>query len=224
MVLWSVGGWALKAAVKSSRARQPLGLIFAENQNDADSLGHLICALWTGAPSLQYRRKPLVLIKGRAKAEARKNADQIAQIVKAQNVLSDVKFVVAHQDCDSLEPHDLVAKQIHDEIVAAGVENVVAVAPAWELEAWWFLWPEAVASVNSKWRKISRKGNHGMISNAKEVLTRDLRSQGALDYRESDSVKIAKAVRDKNIINKRTGVAPSFESFESRIKDFSGRK
>ena len=206
---------------KSKKSRADRALVFAENQNDGDALEHLAAAIWEQAPPIHYRRKPLVLIKGRNKAEARKNAEMIAQVVRAESVLYNVTFVIAHQDCDSVEPHEPVAAQIKAEITEAGVQNVIAVAPAWELEAWWYLWPTAVASVNSKWKRLSRKGNHGMLSNAKETLTRDLRAPGTSDYRESDSIKIAKYVREKKLVAQRTGIAPSFDSFETAVLEVS---
>lgn len=207
-----------KVSKGAKRNRPPKALVFAENQNDGDALGNLVSAIWAEAPPVHYRRKPLVLIRGREQAEARKNAKSIAAVVKAEEVLSDIRFIIAHQDCDAVEPHNPTAELIASEIAATGIKNVVAVAPAWELEAWWYLWPSAVAAVNSKWKKLSRKGNHGMICNAKETLIRDLRSPGTSDYRESDSIKIAKAIRDLKLINSRVGTAPSFDSFSKAIR------
>jgi hypothetical protein len=157
-------------------------------------------------------------------AEARKkNAANIAAVVKAKAVLADVKVVVAHQDCDAVEPaHEGLADAIKAELEAAGVPNVIAVAPAWEMEAWWFLWPDAVAAVNSRWRRLSRRGNHGMIQNVKEELRRDLRNQGVRDYEESDSPKIAAQVRIKGLIGTKRGTSDSFEAFAVRVRQVMG--
>lgn len=197
------------------------GLVFGEDKNDADSLVELINAIWPDAPKIAYARKPLVLIRDAPSAEARKrNAAGVSAVVKAKSVVTDVRIVVAHQDCDAVEPAHLnLADSIRAELESEGVPNVVAVAPAWEIEAWWYLWPEAVAAVNSKWKRLGRTGNHGMIKNAKEELRRALRVKGVRDYEESDSPKIALQVRTKGIIGKRLGTSESFESFTRRIQE-----
>jgi len=209
---------------RAHKTRAPCGLAFCEDKNDSDSLVELVSAIWPNAPKITYSRKPLVLIRDAAVAEARKkNAANIAAVVKAKAVLADVKVVVAHQDCDAVEPaHEGLADAIKAELEAAGVPNVIAVAPAWEMEAWWFLWPDAVAAVNSRWRRLSRRGNHGMIQNVKEELRRDLRNQGARDYEESDSPKIAAQVRINGLIGTKRGTSDSFEAFAARVRQVMG--
>ncbi len=213
-----------KRGTRAHKIRVPCGLAFCEDKNDSDSLVELVSAIWPNAPKITYSRKPLVLIRDAAVAEARKkNAANIAAVVKAKAVLADVKVVVAHQDCDAVEPaHEGLADAIKAELEAAGVPNVIAVAPAWEMEAWWFLWPEAVAAVNSRWRRLSRRGNHGMIQNVKEELRRDLRNQGVRDYEESDSPKIAAQVRIKGLIGTKRGTSDSFEAFAVRVRQVMG--
>lgn len=207
----------------SSKPRLPCGLIFGEDRNDADALGHLTRAIWPTVPKMKYLRRPLVLIRDRQGAEARKeNANDIAAAVKAASVQSDVRLVMAHRDCDAIEPaHESVRETIRAELEAAGLANVISVAPAWEIEAWWFLWPDAVAAVNSKWNRLKRKGNHGMIENAKEALRRDLRSERARDYEESDSAKIAEKVLTMKLVSSRVGTCNSFIDFESRVREVS---
>ena len=209
-----------KRGSAAHKNRLPCGLAFCEDKNDADSLIELIAAIWPGAPRITYSRKPLVLIRDAAAAEARKkNGADIAAVVRAKQVLADVKLVVAHQDCDAVEPaHELLGAAIRTNLEAAGVPNVIAVAPAWEIEAWWFLWPDAVAAVNSRWRRLSRKGNHGMIRDVKSRLRRDLRTTGARDYEESDSAKIASHVRTKGLIETKIGTSGSFEAFATRVR------
>jgi hypothetical protein len=210
-----------KGGTRAHKLRLPCGLAFCEDKNDSDSLVELVLAIWPEAPKITYSRKPLVLIRDAAVAEARKkNAANIAAVVKARDVLADVRLVVAHQDCDAVEPaHKSLADAIRTELEAAGVPNVIAVAPAWEIEAWWYLWPEAVAAVNSRWRKLTRKGNHGMIQNVKEQLRRDLHTQGVRHYEESDSAKIAAQVRNRGLIGKKLGTSDSFEAFAVRVRE-----
>lgn len=202
---------------KISLKKPSIGLVFAENKNDADSLVFLTKALCPSAPPIAHRRSPLVLIKDREAAEAKKNAKLLARVVKAESVKATVLFIIAHQDCDAVEPHEPVSERIRKTITDEGVEKVIPVAPAWEIEAWWYLWPDAVAAVNNKWRRLNRRGNHGLITNAKETLRRDLRNRGAADYEESDSIKIARKVLELGIARAQIGSAPSFDSFQAEI-------
>lgn len=208
---------------RPQKTRPACGLVFCEDKNDADSLVELTAAIWPAAPKISYARKPLVLIRDAPTAEARKkNAAGVAAVVKAKSVVANVQLVVAHQDCDAVEPaHHALADSIRRELESEGVPNVIAVTPAWEIEAWWYLWPSAVASVNSKWKPLNRKGNHGMIQNVKEELRRDLRAKGVRDYEESDCVKIATQVRAKQLIGTKVGACASFDAFAARVLEVS---
>lgn len=204
-----------------SKRELTIGLVFAEDANDAKALIELTNALWPDAPPIHHARSPLVLVRNRADAEARKNAAKISDAVKAFEIRKNAKaaIVIAHEDCDAVEPaHTPLAAKIKANLVAEGLSGVVPVAPAWEMEAWWFMWPDAVSAVNSKWKKLrSTKGNHGMITNAKESLRKALRTKEANDYEESDAPKIALKVRELNLVRNRQGTASSFNDFEREI-------
>jgi hypothetical protein len=207
------------------RGKPTIGLIFGEDKNDADALARLTEALWPGAPRFKYMRKPLVLIRNRQEAEDRKqNAAGIADAVRAESVLHDVAVVIAHRDCDAVEPaHELQAQAIRSELEAAGVRNVIPAAPAWETEAWWFLWPDAVAAVHSKWTRLRRTGNHGMIKDAAEELARDLRNKSTRrEYEKSDAGKIANNVRVLGLIDRCKGTSASFAAFRHRVRVIAG--
>lgn len=207
-----------KGAV-ASRRRVPVGLIFSEDGNDAEALKNLTISLWPESPRIDYCRKPLILIRDQKAAAARKkNAADVLAVVKAKEVVCAVAFVIAHQDCDDLEPAHLeLARRICAELQEQGVANVIAAAPAWEMEAWWYLWPAAVAAVNAKWRALTRSGNHGMIANVKERLRRDLRNATTRDYEESDARRISSNVHSMGLIEKRIGACNSFTEFRRAI-------
>ncbi|HEX7690042.1 MAG TPA: hypothetical protein VF453_20210 [Burkholderiaceae bacterium] len=207
------------------RSRAKIGLIFGEDKNDADALARLAEALWPDAPRFKYVRKPLVLIRSRQEAEDRKrNAAGIADAIRAEGVLHDVAVVIAHRDCDAVEPaHELQAHTIRSELENAGVKNVIPAAPAWETEAWWFLWPDAVAAVHSKWTRLKRVGNHGMIKDAAEQLARDLRNKSTRrEYEKSDAGAIANNVRNFGLIDRCTGTSASFLDFRRRVRVVAG--
>ncbi len=175
--------------------------MFGEDDNDRASIKILLEALRPDlAQRIQTRRQPLVLIKNANPAEVPDRAQRIADVVEAERVRNDIGCVFAHEDCDEVEPaHEKVAVKIEQALKAAGCD-AHAVAPAWEMEAWWFLFPDAVQKANPSWRKpddyIGK--NVGMIRNAKEELKRRVTPPGAKpdfrDYLESDSPRIASQV------------------------------
>jgi hypothetical protein len=214
-----------RPAASEKSASAQVGLVFAEDKNDADSLIQLTRAIWPAAPTMKYRRKPMVLVRDIQAAQARKkNAEDIAGVVRAEEVDAEVRLIIAHRDCDDYEPaHEREARAVRKALEEAGLKNVVPATPAWEIEAWWFLWPDAVASVHAKWTKLKRRGNHGMIKDAKEALAGDLKNKATQRvYEESDSEAIARSVRSSNSIDNRVGTCGSFTEFRSRIRVVAG--
>lgn len=201
-------------------------VVFGEDLTDQKALGHLVRALCPEA-SLAVRpiRKPLVLQKGREQAAARKNAQNGASAVRAEAVNGPIALVVAHQDCDAVAP-------AHEALIAAIEKHwggalpgipVVAAAPAFELEAWWLLWPEAVAQVMKAWRRLPAKiGDTGRIDDAKEYLIRTLRptvsGKRPRDYAESDGPVIAEHVRTLHLVDALAGTNASFAHFRDGVR------
>lgn len=175
-------------------------LVFGESENDRQVLKSLVLALVPEQAAVQVRRSPLVLIRGRAQAEQRKAATSISQVVAAERVRGPVACVVAHEDCDAVEPaHEALAAQIETRLGEACGVPVVAATPAWETETWFYLWPDAVAAYRPSWRRLERTGRVGLLRDAKEHLIRELRPSGrrasSNDYAESDGPGIAEKVR-----------------------------
>lgn len=209
------------------RPRLPVALVLGEDHNDREALRHLIRALAPTGPTPKTLREPQVLIKGRAAAEQRKQAGQIAKAVGAHNITADVKLVVAHEDADAVEPaHEPASRAIETRLADLGVP-VVAAVPAWELETWWYLWPKAVAAVQPGWRPLGRRGTHvGLIENAKETLRRELRptdkNSRVPDYAEADSARIAEKVCSLGLIDAPEATSHSFERFRTQFRAASG--
>lgn len=138
--------------------RKRVALVFGESDNDRSALVELVQAInpATKAVSFQKRRKPLVLLRRSERPETRKKAaEEIAGLVRAEGVINDVKFIVTHRNCDAVEPeHTLLTSMIETELAFLGIKNVVAATPAFEMEAWWMLFPSEVGSVCSCWSVI----------------------------------------------------------------------
>ncbi|MBF0373022.1 MAG: hypothetical protein HQL39_06345 [Alphaproteobacteria bacterium] len=198
-----------------------LVLVFGEDDNDREAVCHLARALCPGV-CLAKRRSPLVLTKGRAEAEARKQASRIAAVVRAERIRSEIPLVLAHEDCDAVEPaHEALADRIEGNLSREGIP-CVAVTPAFEIEAWWFLWPRAVTAVKSHWRDPGQQGREvGLIVDAKEALRHALRKPGGdrrHDYKESDSPKIAAKVGELELVDQPQARSASFARFATKMR------
>lgn len=209
--------------------RAPLILVFGEDENDTKSIRELIEALRPDlAGKVQHRRQPLVLIKDAKPEDVPERARKIAEAVDIERARHDVVCVFAHEDRDDIEPkHEAICVKIESALAQAGCP-AHAVVPAWELEAWWFMWPEAVQAVRPKsWRvPDDYLGKRvGMIKDAKEELIRrvvpkDLKPEkrkGFPDYQESDSPAIARHVREKNLARSPGARSDSYSRFVSSV-------
>lgn len=205
-------------------------LVFGEDINDGRSIKALVEALRPGAPAPSVRRNPPVYMKGAEPSTIRRNASQIAKVVVAEAVKGPVRAVFVHQDCDAVEPaHLALAKTIEDALAAEGIEGCCAVTPAWETEAWWFLWPDAVAAVKAKWEKPDAYlgKDVGRVRDAKEKLKAAVRPAGLKkkerasfpDYVESDSPKIAEQVKAMGLIDQPGAKSASFDVFRKRVEE-----
>lgn len=201
-------------------------LVFGESENDREAIKNLIKAINPKIDIVKCIRKPPIL-QSKAEINYQKridNAERIKSLVKAESIKSRVIAVVAHEDCDQVEPaHTPKVKLVEKGLKNVGVPNPIAACPAFEIEAWWLLWPEAIRKVRSCWRKIPKKPNHvGKIENAKEYLQRELRPKtgnrtSCPEFKESDGIAISKIVLTEKMIDTRDGKSDSFDYFESRI-------
>ena len=116
-----------------------------------------------------------------------------------------------------------IAAVLEQGLLAEGIEQAVAAATAWEIETWWFLWPDAALAVNSKWRRPEPPTPEvGRIENAKEAFRQTLRprvrNQRPRDYAKSDSPKITAQVRAMGLVDRPAGISHSFDRFAERVR------
>ena len=130
----------------------PKVLIFAEDTNDAEALKELIRVLAPGA-LVKVLRDPPVLGRDTAHTKRIKMSGTIAAFARDEETGGRRVVVVAHRDCDAVEPAHLgEASSLIDVLRAAGVTLPVAATPAWEMEAWWMLFPAALAKTRGCWK------------------------------------------------------------------------
>jgi hypothetical protein len=187
---------------RGAAGKRPVVLVFGESEHDRRAIVRLVGAMRPDLKrAVEARRQPLVLIKGALPPRAKANAEEIARKVAEENGARTVLAVLAHQDCDRVEPaHEEVGARIESELRLCGC-HVVAVAPAWEIEAWWMIFPEAVGKVVQGWRDptdwLGR--DVGQVENAKEALAvavqpRPKRRKPPRPYEEHDSIAIAENI------------------------------
>ena len=201
-------------------------LVFGESEHDTKAIRHLVEGLRPDLSGIvEHRRQPLVLIKNAEPKNARSNADRIVQVVRQEAAARHVLAVLAHEDCDAVEPaHVAASRRIEDELKSAGCPAVaIAVTPAWETEAWWMVFPEAVGKVVEGWRDpddwIGR--DVGLVKDAKESLAgavqpRPKPKSSPRDYEEHDSIEIA-----SNVVH--DGLLPSFKNGRRESHPVHGR-
>lgn len=217
-------------ARKRSRHRaHPVILVFGESNNDRAALVELFRALRPDltSVSVETRREPLILMKDENRPSTRrKTTDRIAALVRAEAVTRHVAAVIAHEDCDDTEPaHVTLAATIEAELTSAGVPHPIAATPAWEIETWWMLFPDALQATRPCWATFDHASRDvGRIQHAKEELRRQLRPTTAHarsrcpDYAESDGIKIAAAIRSRNLIDQERGNAASLAEFKAKVR------
>ncbi len=203
-------------------------LVYGEDLTDTSAIREIVEALapeWAGR--VQARRTPPIEVKNARLEELPKRRDRLAAAIDVERVSREIGCVFAHEDCDAVEPaHEDVTAQIEEAMTDIGCP-VYAVTPAWELEAWWFLWPEAVAATRSSWRAPDGYvgKNVGMIQNAKEHLQRAVVPVGLNQkekrkfhaYQPSDAPAVAKSVRERGEVSSPRAQSKSFEWFVARV-------
>lgn len=213
-------------AKNQRRGRQPEGcvLVLGEDANDTRAIRILIegwCPEYVGR--VRSLRQPPVLIRDAKPADLSDRADRIRAAVNAVATDRPVSHVVAHEDCDNVEPAhcELIAK-IETTLRRLGVP-VIPAAPAWELETWLFLWPDAAPLYRQSWRAPADYVGRdlGQIEQAKEVYRRAVRPRDpdvrTREYRESDAPEIMTVVVDRDLLSSPRGRSASFDAFRDKV-------
>lgn len=200
-------------------------IVWGESPNDTRALRSLILGL---SPELEgrvkIRRPPLMMTKNVDNVRIKGAARKAIAALKAEAARHDVAAAFFHEDADALEPaHDVLCDRKEAALAGAPVP-VHAVAPAWELEAWWLMWPDEVKAHNPSWRSPSKYLGRrvGLVENAKEELVRLLRPPAVTgsfrDYQELDSPGIAEKVRQAGLAGSPGALSKSYDRFRESVK------
>lgn len=204
---------------------QPQVIVVGEDFLDAQALAELVRAL---CPRLVVTplRRPLRLRRGPTTGTPDVMVDKVLPVLRAALDApgSEVRCIFVHADADAVAPADAALSHRIEAALAGLPVPVHAVVPAWELEAWWFLWPDACTAVVQAWRApdgyVGRRVD--LIPHAKEEFRRAVRassrgSKSKRDYRVSDAPSIARAVRDSGKVRTPSAKSEAFERFRTDV-------
>jgi hypothetical protein len=174
-------------------------LVFGESRNDSDSIAELVIA---ANPSLRGRVRPLPrptsLTRTAGALAVRRWVDDIATAIRGhQAVQGPVTAVLVHRDADGPDPGETVAAALQCQLASLGGHPVV---PVQAMEAWWFLFPDAVEAVRpGVWRNCMprRRRDVETIDQPKHELIRRTGARKGAPYAEADSPAIARKVREQ---------------------------
>lgn len=197
-------------------ASSPRVLVFGEDDNDREILRILILALCPAlAGRVDKRKRPLLLAKGAQIGALDARAEKLAAAVRADAAIRPVGCVFVHEDADDYAPADLARATAMEAAASKHGVDICAVVPAWEMEAWFFLFPEAVAEAFPSWQTLKpATGNVDRRQHAKEAF-RDATTpkKAKRRYEGSDGPAIARKIAESGCVRKPTGKADAFDRF-----------
>lgn len=177
-------------------------LVFGESVNDSQSILHLLIgANESLASRVRSLRRPVSLTRDAKLNAVRDWVDELRRTVQAFEAVNGcVGAVVVHRDADGHDPGGAVAADLAQQLAALNGHPVV---PVQAIEAWWFLFPDAVEAVRPRaWKdKLPRRPrNVELIDRPKKALQQATQGRRAPEYAESDSPIIAAYIREKSLI------------------------
>lgn len=124
-------------------------VILGEDDNDRRSIQILVGALRPDIPRglLRPLRKPMALVRNVRPQRLPSQVTKVSALLRAVEVEAPIRAVLMHEDADAVEPaHETMINKIESTYRSLRWP-VLAVVPAWEMESWWFLFPDAVQAV-----------------------------------------------------------------------------
>lgn len=208
--------------------REPLVVFYGEHPHDAAAVKILFQGLRPDLAPNRTRvlKAPPSLVKGVEAAKRRTRASRVLATLRALKVSEGLRAAVFHEDADDVEPgHERLETNIKRTYASAPCEVVAAVS-AWEIEAWWLMFPDAVGAVCTSWNVPDKYVGRsvGLIRNAKEELARCVRTQSikrgkAREYHEKDCELIARAIVELGLVRKPRAHSASWASFVLQVDE-----
>lgn len=194
----------------------PQVLVFGEDDNDREVLRILITSLCPPASGrVAKRKKPLLLARGATPDGLEARAKKLAATIRADEAIRPVACVFVHEDADDYAPADRHRAGSMEAAAAKYGAKICAVVPAWETEAWFFLFPGAVAETFPSWTKLkSATGRVDRRKDAKEAFRSATTPKNAKRrYEESDGPKIAATIAERDEARSPVGISDAYQRF-----------
>lgn len=174
--------------------------MFGESRNDSESVAELVRA---ANPRLDGRiralPKPTSLTRSAGARAVRNWVEDIERVVLAYEAArGPVTAVLVHRDADGADPEQAVAAALRTQLSPLSGHPVV---PVQTIEAWWFLFPDAVEAVRpGAWRNCMPRRHRDVerIDRPKEELMRRTGGRGRPAYAEADSPAVARKIREQS--------------------------
>lgn len=188
-------------------------LVFGEDLHDSKSIAALLVA---ANPRLDRRVKavprPTSLTRDAKPDTVRDWVDELSRTVRGYKATGTrIAAILVHRDADGPDPTGAEEEKLGRQVATVPAHPIV---PVQMIEAWWFLFPDAVESVRPHaWRgKMPRKARDvEAITNPKPELTRITGRGNRHPYTEADSIAIAEAIR--RLQPAQIGTSASYDRF-----------
>lgn len=208
-------------SARKAGAQRSQILVFGEHEHDRDCVVNVIRGLRPDLQSMKIvkARKPLTLVRGMSPAGARSRNSGVLAAIRAADVRAPVRATLLHEDADALEPAHEALIDAKESALRAAPGKIFAVVPAWTMETWLMLFPDAIALYRPSWPVLTKYigRNVGLIRDSKKELTRSLRRQGAQDYVEGDSPKIFAVASQNSTLSEPKAYSASWNQFVEKV-------
>lgn len=204
--------------------RLPEILIFAEDPHDSTALKCLADALnpsLSGRCQLVVLRDPVSLTRNALPPTVKSWMSRIADVVKLRSMAAEVTAILVHQDADAPDRDN--EPSLRSALSAAVTIPGHPIVPVQEMEAWWFLYPEALRNVKPRaWRNVKLPSGQNVeaVRNPKEELIRRTRQASAKNaYSEADSLAVAtEMARMIRAGDAASNTAPAWDAFGDLVR------
>jgi hypothetical protein len=229
VVLWgtwwgfvSPRGWTHQRST-----RRPLIVLAGEDTNDRRVLRTLLEAVCPDAQGRIVEINSVIRLRDAGEAALSQRATKLASLVRARAARerAEVACVFIHEDFDALDSpeRDTVRERVQ-QVLRRNPSRTYYILAAWEVEAWFLLFPNALSAVSSSWVVPHRyRGvDTGRITDPKRVMKREVSTVVNSRYAESDAPKIFEKIVELNLLDTPSGSNRSYYEARQAASDCCG--
>ena len=202
---------------------KPVVVLAGEDANDRRGLRILLESF---CPEMRGRIVEIndpVRLRAASEQNLTARVNKLCRLVRARATreAADLACVFVHEDLDRVDgaEYDIV----RDRVQAALVKEFGAahyVLPVWEMEAWLFLFPDALTRLVKSWQVPAQYRNRdtGSLSDPKKILMQKV-GGSARRYRESDAPDVLGHAVELGCVDRPEGTNRSWQRFRADAAD-----